>query len=216
MDYASSIQAVAVRATKLGADGAPLVGVSNAFVTTQFTRVSFTPEYEEGEEINEKGADGTVCVYYKMPDTLKRVNLQVAICKPQPEIYEMLADGSLLENATAEVVGYATPLVGTEPNPDGLGLEVWSRAIVDGRPAAVNPYIRWVFPYAKMRMDGERALENGSMAHQFSGWALGNAAFGDGPVGDWTFPTTSPMQFARDATAPVGTNNYVEVVADVP
>lgn len=213
MDYASSIQAVALRVTKLGADGAPLVGAKNAFVTSQFTRVSFTPEYTTGDEIEEKGADGTVCVYYKMPDTLKRVNLEVAICKPQPEIYEMLADGSLLSSG-ADVVGWASPLAGEESNPNGLGIEVWSRAIVDGRPAAVNPYIRWVFPYSKMKMDGERALENGSMAHAFNGESLGNVDFGDGPVGDWEFPTASPMQFAREATAPTGVNDYVAVVAD--
>lgn len=214
MDYASSIQAVALRITKLGATGAPLVGASNAFVTSQFTRVSFTPEYEVGDEISEKGADGSVCVYYKMPDTLKKVNIEVAICKPQPEIYEMLADGSLLLRTT-EVVGWASPLTGEEPNVDGLGVEVWSRAIVDGRPAAVNPFIRWVFPFSKMKMDGERALENGSMAHAFSGQSLGNTNFGDGPVGDWEFPTASPMQFAREATAPTGVNAYVAVVADV-
>lgn len=214
MDYASSIQAVALRVTKLGADGAPLVGADNAFVTSQFTRISFTPEYEIGDEISEKGADGTICVYYKMPDTLKKVNVEVAICKPQPEIYEMLAGGSLLTR-TADTVGWASPLTGEEPNPDGIALEAWSRAIVDGRPAAVNPFIRWVFPFGKTKMDGERALENGSMAHAFNGEFLGNTAFGDGPVGDWEFPTASPMQFAREATAPTGVNNYVAVVADV-
>lgn len=213
-DYASAIQAVALRVTKLGPSGAPLVGVKNAYATSQFTRVSFTPEYSEGEEIEERGADGSVCVYYKMPDTLKRVNLEVAVCKPQPEIYEMLADGSLLTRTT-ETVGWASPLVGVEANPDGIAIEAWSRAIVDGRPAATNPYIRWVFPYAKTRMEGERALENGNMAHSFSGWGLGNTAFGDGPTGDWDLPSASPLQFARDATAPVGINDYVAVTADV-
>lgn len=224
MDYASSIHAVALRVVKLGVDGAPLVGATNAFVTSQFTRVSFTPEYEVGEEISEKGADGTVCVYFKAPDTLKRVNVNVAICNPQPELYEMLADGSLLmgddpDGATgpleAEAIGWAAPLIGEEPNPNGLGLEVWSRAIVGGKMAGTNPYWRWVFPFVKLRMDGERALENGVMAHSFTGEGLGNPAFGDGPVGDWTFPTDSALQYVRTATAPTGVNDYVEVVADV-
>lgn len=214
VDYASAIQAVALRVVKLGADGAPLVGAENAYATSQFTRVGFTPQYEEGEEFTGKAADGSICLNFKLPDVLKRVNLEVAICNPQPELYEILADGSLLTSG-AETVGWASPEVGVEPNPNGLGIEVWSRAIVGGKPASVNPYFRWVFPYVKLRMEGERALENGQMAHSFSGWGVGNAEFGDGPVGDWTFPTVSAMSFARDATAPTGINDYVAVTADV-
>lgn len=214
-DNAAAIQGVALRATKLGADGAPLVGAENAYATSQFTRVAFTPQYEEGEEFTGKAADGSLCLDFKLDDTLKRVNLSVAICNPQPELYEMLADGSLLTQAT-ENVGWASPLVGVAANPNGLALEVWSRAIVGGRPAANNPFWRWVFPYVKLRLDGERALENGQMAHSFSGWGLGNPSFGDGPANDWNFPSDSAIQFARDATAPTGINDYVAVVADTP
>lgn len=212
-EYASSIQAVALRVCKLDTDGSPLVGVKNAFVTSQFTRVSFTPEYEEGEEISEKNAAGVTCVYYKMPDSLKRVNIEIAICKPQPEVYEMLADGALLLDG-ADTVGWAAPLSTDEPNAAGLGLEVWSRAIVNGRPAATLPYWRWVFPFVQTRMDGERVLENGNMAHAFTGQGIGNEAFGDGPQNDWDFPSTSAMAFARDATAPTGLDDYQAVIAD--
>jgi len=38
-------------------------------------RVSFTPEYEDGDEITEKNAAGEVCVTYKAPDTLKRATM---------------------------------------------------------------------------------------------------------------------------------------------
>lgn len=292
VEYANSVQAVALRVCKLDTDGSPLVGADNAFVTSQFTRVSWTPEYEEGEEITEKAGDGTQCVYFKMPDILKKVNLEVAICNPQPELYEMLADGYLLtasvsravtdaERATnvvtltatahgfqigdivtvniadntydgtftltavtantfsyaqvaadsasaattgtavgpdnaAGVTGYAAPLSTDIPNADGLGVEVWSRRIIDGRPAASGPYWRWVFPLSKFRMDGERALENGSVANVFTGESIGNTAFGDGPVNDWDFGpyTGSAMSFAADSTAPTGVNDYVEVLAD--
>lgn len=289
MEYASSIQAVALRVTRLDSAGAPVVGTTGSFVTSMFGRVSFTPEYEAGEEIQEKRADGLTCSYYKMPDVLKKVNLEVAICHPQPEIYEMLAGGSLLSTggvarsvsnkaltsnvatlttavahgftvgqtvvvtgvdatfdgtyviasvpttttftyaktatnvtsaaatgtATAPLnnVGWAAPAIGEAPSTNGLGLEVWSRAIIDGRPAAIAPYWRWVFPYVQTRMSGDRVLENGAMAHAFSGEGLGNALFGNGPQNDWTFPTTSAMEYARDSVAPTGINNYQTVLA---
>lgn len=64
-DYAASVQGVAVRITALQSNGALSTTAGDSIVTSAFTRVSFTPEYEEGDEITEKGADGAVCVTYK-------------------------------------------------------------------------------------------------------------------------------------------------------
>ena len=58
--------------------------------------MSFTPEYEDGEEITEKAADGTVCVSFKAPDRLKRATMELAICEPDPELTALLAGGVLL------------------------------------------------------------------------------------------------------------------------
>lgn len=290
-DYAASVQGVALRVVKLDADGTPLAGVKSGYVTNAFMSLGFTPEYTEGDEIEEKGANGEVCVYYKMPDTLKRVTFNLAICSPDPELTEILVGGTLLSpvagaftgtvsnsaltdnlatvtlntvtglnpgdmvevsgmgapfdgvhqlidvntspktitfatavNAdipsasdTGTVVsgsssgyGYAAPATGMNPTPNGIGFEVWSKAIVGGRPAPVNPYWRWVFPYAQMKLSGDRVLENGAMANTFEGYGLGNAQFGTGPVGDWPFPTTSAFQYARDAAAP-SDYGYLEV-----
>lgn len=224
MDYASSVQAVALRLTKLAATGAPAVGPKTSFVTDAFTRVSFTPEYEAGEEIQEKNAAGVLCTYYKMPDTIKKVNLELAICRPQPELYEFLAGGTLLMGADpdatgpeeAEALGWASPVVGAPVSTDGIGIEVWTRAIVGGRPAAVNPYWRWVFPSTQTRMSGDRVLENGQLANAFSGEGLGNLAFDDGPQNDLSFPgaAASAMYYVRDSAAPIGVNDYQAVLAD--
>jgi hypothetical protein len=282
-DYASSVQGVGLRICKLDAAGAPLAGAKNCYVTKAFTKFSFTPEYDEGDEISVKAADGSICTYYKLPDTLKRVAIELAICKPQPELYEMLSGGTLLappstvtnkaltsnvatltigthtyvigdqitvaltpadavfdgaQTITAVTattisyaktnanvvstasggtvtpvtpVGWAAPVIGTDPTPNGVGVEVWSRAIVGGKPASVNPYWRWVIPYAKTRMDGDRVLENGELANVFSGFGLDNSGFADGPLNDWPFSTqTTSIQYARAATAPT-TEGYVTV-----
>lgn len=214
VDHAASIQGLALRVTKLGPTGAPLVGLENAWVTNAFMSMSFTPEYTEGDEIEEKGADGSVCVYYKMPDVLKRVTFELAICNPEPQLEEMLVGGTVLESE-GEAVGFAAPPTGVEATPNGVSLETWSRAIVAGKPAAVNPYFRWVFPYTQMRLTGDRTLENGMMANTFEGWGVGNAEWGDGPVGDWEFPSDRAYQQARVSSYPTGINGYQPVVADV-
>ena len=67
-NYAASVQGAAIRVTRLDASGALLNGALDSYTTSAFLRMSFTPEYEDGEEITEKAADGTVCVSYKAPD----------------------------------------------------------------------------------------------------------------------------------------------------
>lgn len=210
-DYVSSVQAVALRLTKLTAAGAPVVGATNCWVTKQFTRVSFTPEYTEGQEIEVTAADGSNCVYFKADDVLKRVNFEFAICDPQPEIYEMLAGGTILTESTNNI-GWSAPAIGAAIGGNGIAAEVWSRAILNGRPHPTLPYFRFVFPYIQTRLSGDRVLENGALANTFTGFGLGNDGFGDGPANDWTFPTTSAISFAQVATAP-STEGYFVVSA---
>ena len=204
-DNASSVAGVAIRLTRLAADGTLVTGASASYVTKKFVSLGFTPEYETGDEFTTKAADGSVCVTWKAPDTLKRVTLSVALCDPDPEFSEMIAGGTLL-SAGGKSVGWKAPLVGTDATPNGVAIEVWSIANVAGRQAAVNPYWHWVFPYAQMHMAGERAIQNDLLATSFEGWAVGNTNFGDGPAAPtWPFASDSPIAYARTASIPVGT-----------
>lgn len=210
-DYASSIAGAAIRVTSLNSDGSLATGASASYVlTSDLISVSFTPEYEEGDEFVQKGADGTVCTSFKAPDTLKRVTLEVAVCNPDPEFAHKLAGGELLTQG-GQSVGYAAAQVGVDGNPNGVAIEVWSRAIQNGKPASNNPYWRWVFPYVVARPSGDRVIENGILANTYEGWGVGNAEFDDGPTGDWPFISDRAYQYARVATAPIGSKGYVAV-----
>ena len=157
-DYAASIQGVSIRVTRLDAAGNLLNGAGDSYVTSAFMRVSFTPEYEEGDEITEKGANGVICVSYKAPDTLKRITMELAICEPDPELSQLLSGGLLLRknvSGTTKSVGWAAPGVGDDPAGNGVAVEVWSRAVTGGKRASLLPYFHWVFPYAKFRQSGD-------------------------------------------------------------
>ena len=102
---AASVAGVSLRVTRLDAEGNLLNGPTDSYLTTAFIRVSFTPEYEEGDEITEKAADGTVCVSFKAPDTLKRVNMEIAICDPDPEISALMSGGLILSGPQTDAQG---------------------------------------------------------------------------------------------------------------
>jgi len=225
--YAASVQGVAIRVTRLGPTGALLTGTTDSYTMQSFIRVSFTPEYEEGDEITEEAADGTICVTFKAPDTLKRVTMEIAICEPDPEFTALVSGGVLLtrqgtpgDDATTQSVGWASGQVGEDPSRDGVAVEVWSYAVQNGKRAAVNPYFQWIFPYVKVRQSGDRVIENGLLANTFEGFGLGNVNFGVGPDGRWEWPsaTDRPYAYARVPWAPVGYRGFYtwDPLADPP
>jgi hypothetical protein len=216
-DYAASVQGVAIRVTRLDAAGNMLNAPGDSYATTAFLRASFTPEYEEGDEITEKSADGTICVSYKAPDTLKRITMEIAICEPDPELTALLSGGLLLRknfgtqaSPDNKSIGWAAPGVGDDPAGNGVAIEVWSFAVKEGKRAATLPYFYWIFPYAKLRQSGDRVIENGLLANTFEGYGLGNDLFGNGLDDRWEFPLASerPYAYARGSWAPEGLKGF--------
>jgi hypothetical protein len=216
-EYAASIQGVSIRVTRLNADGTLSTTPGDSYTTSAFMRLSFTPEYEEGDEITEKGASGVVCVTYKSPDTLKRITMELAICEPDPELTNLISGGLLLRKNLGtyaapenKSIGWAAPGVGDDPAGYGVAIEAWSNAIKDGKKDARLPYFHWVFPFAKLRQSGDRVIENGVMANTFQGYGLGNVQFGSGPDNRWEFPTAAerPYAYARSDWAPTGLNGF--------
>lgn len=210
-DGAASIFAVAMRVTRLTATGAPATGATASYVTDALTQITFAPEYAEGDDIELKNAAGAVCVAYKAPDTLKRLNMGLTLCTPDPQLTELLAGGTVLTNAS-NPMGYAMPEVGTDPTPNGVSIEAWSRAILNGSPAGTDPFIRWLFPRVKLRID-ERALNAEPMTTPFTGQGNQNPAWATGPTGDWTYTSNRVMQWVRAAAAPSPQLGYIAVAA---
>lgn len=233
-DNAASVRGVALRVTKLDASGAPAVGTDcDVYMTGGFINFTFTPQYSTGDEIEIKSAAGEVCVYFKMPDTLKNITVGLEICDPDPILTNLLvggvvltevADGSFMPVGTVEgdtiAVGYVAEKTGIEANPYGVAVEVWANAIVGGKSAAGRPFWHYLVPYAKFKLDGDRVVENGNLATVFSGNGGGNAEFGTGPnmdltdvtptvpahTFDWGAPAYTDRAFGyiRGASAPVG------------
>jgi hypothetical protein len=223
-EYAASIQGVSIRVTRLDASGNLLNEPGDSYTTSAFMRLSFTPEYEEGDEITEKGANGAVCVTYKSPDTLKRITMELAICEPDPELTQLLSGGLLLRKNLGtfaepdrKSVGWSSPSTGDDPAGNGVAIETWSHAIIDGKKASTLPYFHWVFPYAKLRLSGDRVIENGLLANTFEGYGLGNTAFSMGLDDRWEFPTATerPYSYARAYWAPTGRKGFYRWHGDI-
>jgi hypothetical protein len=223
-EYAASIQGVSIRVTRLDASGNLLNQPGDSYTTSAFMRLSFTPEYEEGDEITEKGANGAVAVTYKSPDTLKRISMELAIAEPDQELTQLISGGLLLRknlgtyaSPARKSVGWSSPAVGDDPAGYGVAIETWSNAIIDGKKASGYPYFHWVFPYCKLRLSGDRVIENGLLANSFQGYGLGNTAFAMGLDERWEFPvaTERPYSYARSNWAPTGRKGFYRWHPDI-
>ena len=213
-DKARSVKGVALRVSRLGPDGAILPGSDSVYTQKAFMSFQFTPEMEEGDEITEKNADGSLCYSAQDRSTLKRVTLSLALCNPDPELEELLTGGTVFTDNSGKTVGYASAMSGEITNPNGVAIEAWSRAMDPaGKPMSERPFYHWVFPYGTMNFSGDRVMENGLMANEYEGWAVGNDMFGSGPDGSWKFTSSSPFQYARSATAPLDVDGFTDYVA---
>lgn len=209
---AGSLFALGMRLTKLSDNGSPLVGPLNSYTTDSLIAAQLGLEYEDGDEIIQKNGAGAICLTYKAPDSLKRGTISgLQICTPDPNVLSFIEGGSVLERG-ADQVGYAAPEVGGNPNPNGIGIELWTRAIIDG---AFAGYFWWTIPRAQLRTSAEWVL-NGSdpMVPEFEGTCTQNPNWLDGPKNDWEFPSDRVWQFVQDDVVPVLTPGFTAVLAD--
>lgn len=209
---AGSLFALGMRVTKLDAAGAPLVGPTNSYTTDALIQAQIGLEYEDGEEIIQKNGAGRICLTYKANDSLKRGTITgLQVCTPDPNILQFMVGGNVLERGDQQV-GYQAPEVGSDPNPNGFSLELWTRAIIDG---AFAGYFWWVLPRANVRPTGEWTLSGADpMVPEFEGSATQNPNWLDGPANDWEFPSERVWQFVQTDTLPDLTPGFHPVTAN--
>jgi hypothetical protein len=108
-DGAASVQGDMIRITPLETDGSR--DVTKPVLTAEgFISASFAPEFEDGDEITEKAANGNICIQYKADDSMKGITFNLSLCSPDPEAANILSGGKVLYTDTPSVaVGLHQP-----------------------------------------------------------------------------------------------------------
>lgn len=198
-DCPASIQACVTRIGQLGPDGVPLAGAANMYVTDALIKMTFDPNVVAGDDITVKNACGSLCADFHGDDVIARWDLTLELCTPDPELVYLLVGGTKIVSAGV-TIGYQPPALKAPSNPNGVSIEVWTKAIVGEEMATPNSYYRWAFPRTKWTFDKGRSFENGALQNTFTGRATENPNWEDGPAEDWLWDSTKAWQFVR-ATA---------------
>jgi hypothetical protein len=205
------VQACAIRVSRLESNGVPSPGADSLYVSDALTQLQVTPVISEGDEFEIKNACGEVCVNFKDCDRLKRLDLTLGFCYPDPELLELVAGGSLLTSGDA--VGYAYPELGATSCPNGVSIELWARRIgTDGSSDADFPWEWYVLPRTYWQ-HSTRTFENGPITVELTGFATENENWFDGPLNDWPVGSDRVLQSIPSASIPDPACGYAELVA---
>lgn len=205
-DCARHVFVCAMRVARLEANGVPDPGANNLYVTDSLATLTVTPVISEGEEVEVKNACGEVCVNVKDCDRLKRLDLSLGLCYPDPQLLELLTGGVVLTSGNA--VGYGMPPLGQAACPNGVSVEVWAKRYdVAGAPDADFPYEHYALPRTYWQ-HGAKTFENGPIQIELNGFATENDNWFNGPANDWPVASDRVMQSLPKASVPTASCGY--------
>lgn len=95
-DSPASLQACAIRVGRLAADGTPMAGPGNLYVSNQFVKLTWDGEYEAGQEFTTRNACGALVVAFKDRDVAKRYKLGLELSVPDPELEEIITGAATI------------------------------------------------------------------------------------------------------------------------
>lgn len=75
------VKGTVLRATKVNNCGLPVAGPANRVVTPGWVSLTISPEMQEAEELEQRNAEGRVCVQDRTPPERKFYNLELTLCQ---------------------------------------------------------------------------------------------------------------------------------------
>lgn len=94
----------AIRVCALDVDGSPLAGASSMIQSDNIVKLTTAWEVQSGTDISQTNGQGAICLSYKAPDTMKRLNTTVQICDDDLLLKQLLAGGTLFTDTPTRTV----------------------------------------------------------------------------------------------------------------
>lgn len=212
-DGAGQVQACALRVSRLEPNGVPDPGSNNRYTTDALVRLGIDFDIRAGEELSQVNGSGEECVYYKSDDKYRKLNLTLEICTPDPELIELLAGGTVAYELT-DAIGYSLPKI-SDAAPRDVGIEAWSRAVIDGTQASSRPWWRTILPLTRNWKFAGFAVENGVRTVVLNGHGYQNSNFFDGPLNDIPSSVDTEAMYSqfRDDDVPATHLGYQSISA---
>lgn len=206
------IHAEAMRITDLDRNGVPLPGAGHLYVTHALTKVTLKPQYTDGDAIRDKNANGAYCINFEEDPNFDGLEVEIELCDPDPYAHAKLAGGTVLTDVDPDVPGYAYPKMGVVTG-HGVSVELWAKRIDDDDLDEAFPYAWWTLPKLKKAKIGDKTFEKARLTNVFTGKAIENTNWFDGPLNDWPAASDRVVQWVPTTGFPAATSAPVAVAA---
>lgn len=177
----SVVRGKRVRVTALDACGAaPAAMTADSLVTSDgFISVQYSPDYEEGDELIQKNADGVLCINDRACDEFKRVMVTISFCNVDPALFSLITGQDVEVDGAGDNVGFRIAEGVTCSN---FAFELWSG--VGSTDCDVNgnqEYGYFLLPFVKNGTLRDFTVENGPTTFEVQGWTESGSQWDTGP-----------------------------------
>jgi len=192
------IQGTTMRVQTVNSCGTPNVGSCVSAVSTGFVSVEMQDQVENGTEITVVNAAGAMCVNEKSPKQLKWIEVTIAFCNVDPELFGLITGSTLVLNdaVTPAAVGFQTRTSNYAAG--SFALEVWTN-IAGGTCATVGtfslvPYGYFLLPNIVEGTVQDLKIENAAVSFTVQGRTKQGTNWGSGPKNVLANMTTGTAQ----------------------
>lgn len=127
------VKASRLRGTKVNNCGLPQSGAANYVVTDGFVTMAISPVFQEAEELEQRNAEGRVCVLDRTPPERKYYNLTLTLCQVNTCLISLFTGWQQELDWDGNAVGFRDQRQVTSDY--GVALELWA----GGRSASDCP-----------------------------------------------------------------------------
>lgn len=123
------VKGTRLRATKVNSCGLPVSGPSNYVVTDGFVTATISPVMQDAEELEQRNAEGRVCVAERTPPERKYYNLSLVFCNVNTCLISLFNGWQQELDYNGDAVGFRDQ---REVESDfGVALELWAGGKAD-------------------------------------------------------------------------------------
>ncbi len=118
------VKASRLRGTKVNNCGLPQSGAANYVVTDGFVTMGLSPVFQEAEELEQRNAEGRVCVLDRTPPERKYYNLTLTLCQVNTCLISMFTSWEQELDWDGNAVGFRDQR--RVESDFGVALELWA------------------------------------------------------------------------------------------
>lgn len=196
-----------MRATKVDECGKPVEGTCSTVVTDGFISVQYSPEIAEGEEIEVRKADGTLCISDQGCPELKWINIEATFCEVDPDLFTLMTGYPTVVDFAANSVG--NRITKSVSCTGGVALEVWSD--IPGQVCTTTgqkKYGYFLVPWAINMIIGDFTIENDAASFVITGRTQIGSQWGTGP---YNVDATNIANTPGKLLTPIGAEDHMDM-----